>query len=248
MRTTLITRKEGWIPAAIVAGFAGTAATVVVLFLAYAVAASLAQYLGGVSAQWLNGLTRNPLTQAVQSAMAIAFLLHFTLGILWALCYSAIFEQRLSGPGWQRGMQFSLVPWVLSLVAFFPVVGVGFFGSSLNAGPLPALGNLILHLVYGGIVGLVYEHQDKTLSSAAEDSFSAVDLLANAGAERGTAIGIIAGGILGSVMGLLVGGLLTLVGSQAASPAVLTLVGAVAGVASGALVGSVAGLSTPARR
>ena len=63
-------------------------------------------------------------------------------------------------------MLFSIIPWFLSLVVFFPIVGAGFFGADLDAGPLPAIGNLILHLIYGAVLGSMYTVPDRSLADS----------------------------------------------------------------------------------
>lgn len=55
---------------------------------------------------------------------------------------------------------FSLIPWAFSLVVFLPLVGGGFLGLGLGAGPLPILGNLLLHAVYGVTLGSVLGLED----------------------------------------------------------------------------------------
>ena len=83
-------------------------------------------------------------------------------------------------------MLFSLVPWLLSLLVFFPAVGGGLFGADLDAGPLPAIGNLVLHLIYGAILGTVYCIPESAAST--EDDRRAAQL-----ENDGTALGLVVG-------------------------------------------------------
>ena len=93
-------------------------------------------------------------------------------------------------------MRFSLILWLLSLTIFLPLMGGGFFGMSTGAGPLPIVGNLILHLVYGAVLGTSY-------AEATEDWLddTEVDRLNAAAAERGAAGGILVGVVAGLIAG-----------------------------------------------
>ncbi len=44
-------------------------------------------------------------------------LLHFGFGATLALIYAALFARLLPGPGWARGALFSLLPWIIAIVA-----------------------------------------------------------------------------------------------------------------------------------
>lgn len=142
---------------AVLAGFTATGLMTVVLSLAYvgALAFGSPSPQASTLARWLWGLANNTITERTQTAVPIALGLHFTSGIALAVAY-AFAEPRLRGPGWLRGMMFSLIPWILSIGVFLPVAGGGLFGLRLGAGPLPILGNLILHLVYGATLGQLY--------------------------------------------------------------------------------------------
>lgn len=240
MERVLVSRRVGWISNAIIGGFVATVGTVVGLLVAYAVAIGLSQTVGGVVGSWFVGLTHNLITQAAQNAIATALILHFSVGLVWAVVYVAYFEPHLQGPGWRKGMEFSLVPWFLSLAVFFPLIGGGFFGLSLGAGPLPIVGNLVLHLLYGAILGEIYALGD--LRITADDWFSARDTAANAGAEHGVAVGVIAGGVVGAILAFFAGVILSASGSVLVPPWLLTLAGLGVGMFVGSLIGSFLGL------
>ena len=72
--------------------------------------------------------------------------------LLLALVYARYVEPRLSGASWWRDA-VRAHPWLLSLIIFLPLMGGGLLGMNIGAGPLPILGNLILHLVYGAVLG-----------------------------------------------------------------------------------------------
>jgi hypothetical protein len=218
--------------------------------LAYAVAALLAgaSALDGLGLAtlrgWLSALTINPVVDLARPNIYAAFALHLAAGLLWALLYTAVVEPRLSGPDWQRGLVFALLPWAWSVVVFFPLVGGGLFGMALGAGPLPVLGNLALHAVYGLVLGDLYGSLGSSLDAEPGPASSAQQtLLANAeqSAARGLVLGL-AFGMVVSMVGLLV---VQAAGDPAFTPSAalpVVLVVMVSGAAWGATLGSLAGL------
>jgi hypothetical protein len=224
---------------ALIAGLVGTVLASVVLLGAYGIASALAPAVGGVFGRWLAALTSNPATSLVQGALARAALLNVVIGLIWALVYAYLAEPRLPGAGWQRGALFALIPWFLSLVIFLPLVGGGVFGLALGAGPLPIIGNLIVHLVYGVSVGAVFAVGVEERAAGQADA-SAASLLANVSAERGLATGLVVCGIAGAVLSAL-GAVIAHGGSSTIWLA--ALVGGVFAATAGAVIGSFVGLS-----
>ncbi len=76
--------------------------------------------------------------------------------LFWSLVYAFAFQPRLRGPAALRGLQFSVIPWLCSMLVLFPLIGAGPFGVHLHAGPLPALGELARLAVFCTILGTLY--------------------------------------------------------------------------------------------
>jgi uncharacterized membrane protein YagU involved in acid resistance len=191
---------------------------------------------------WFWALTHNSVVDFTSGSPYLLVALHFCFGIAWAVVYAAWAEPRLTGPSWRRGLVFCLLPWVASLVVFLPLVGGGPLGLALGAGPLPIVGNLVLHLVYGGVLGELYSRAGR--SSLAELEELPEELVAQVAsmmrAERGAAIGL--GG--GTALGLLIGVLIGSVYSPQLVPTMgmaMPLACAIVGAALGALIGSLVG-------
>lgn len=225
--------ERPWLRAGVIAGFAATIVMTIVLVLGYVMADAFATEGGSTFADWLYGLTHNQLTDNTFELPLAAYSTNLLAGVIWALIYAALFERRLNGPGWWRGVQFSLLPWILSLVVFFPVMGVGFFGSELGAGPLPVIGNLILHLAYGAALGLVYAF------AVTPDTGRARDRLAGGWIDQGLAIGLAAGLMFGLIFGALAG---LFIDDSTYSSTEVILAGAISGVFGGAIIGPLVGL------
>jgi hypothetical protein len=197
---------------------------------------------------WLYNLTHNRLIDASTANVYEAAALYLAGGLIWAVVYAVVAEPRLSGPGWRRGVLFSLVPGILSVVVFLPLVGAGMLGMGLGAGPLPVIGNLLLHLGYGAILGHVYGPFGDLDADTLGRFAPASDRPWQVWSERMAARGVLVGLVLGSVLGIL-GAIVARLGPDGpllGQPvAALALSSAVLGATFGGVVGSFLGLSTP---
>jgi hypothetical protein len=238
----------GWLPRAIVSGLIAAVAMLLTFVLAYAAAYIIQQHTRiPLLSEWLYGLTHNGLTDLAGGNIYAVAGLHFLVALVWAGLYAYYAEPRLNGPGLVRGIQFSFLPWILSIVVLLPLTGGGLLGASLDAGPLPVLGNLVLHLVFGATLGALYGPLgDIPADSLARDA-SSDDLETTRRSELLTAEGILAGlafGLLASIVAIAL--------NTAPSVSVLGIphAGFVLGTtliagAFGGLLGSFAGLTPP---
>lgn len=84
----------------------------------------------------------------------VGWLLHFALGsLVWGTLF-AILRPAIPGSGLVKGLLFAVGAWILMMMLFLPLTGQGFFG--LNAGPVIPLMTLLLHLVYGAVLGITF--------------------------------------------------------------------------------------------
>lgn len=238
-------RKSDWLGRALIAGFIATAVMTMVLLVAFGIVVALGSDSPGspLVFRWLWALAHNVVTEHAQTALPAVVLLHFVFGINWAVLYAAFAEPHLPGPGWQRGLLFAPLPWLLSLLVFLPAVGGGMLGLGLGAGILPIVGNLVLHLVYGISLGYLYAPESDHVLVDQGAFVSVADIQVLSHEVHTMALGVIFGLGLGGLLGLIVQA--TIAPGQ--SVLVALLLGMVGGSVVGALVGSFAGLS-PQRR
>jgi len=244
---------------AILAGFAATLAMLFLFLVAYnlarllTAAPSLASPAVATPRIWLANLTHNRLIDAGLADVYAATAVYLAGGLLWAVVY-ALVEPRLtplSDHPSARGAVFGLVPGLLSLVVVLPLLGAGPFGLALGAGPLPTIGNLLLHLAYGAILGVIYgpfgDLDASTLRQPSSDEGAAL----TSSYERMAAMFLLVGLVIGALAGILLsvvdgdGPVAHLVGG---SYLALVLWGALLGGASGLLVGSFLGAGEPGPR
>ncbi len=249
--------RERWFSDAVIAGFVAIGASTAALFIAYALANGAADSQGNVLQRWLWQLTNNQVVAFSSGRPAYAVAIHVVLGIVWAIVYARLVDGNRSlgwwvghGPGWQRGMRFSLLPWLVSLLVLLPAAMVNMLDWALSAGPLVPVGNLVLHLIYGFALGQLYDSSSDTPDMAADLSYQAPGLQQSAVAhsEDFGAAGILVGALVGALVGIILALILPpslpnvdFGGWEAA----LAVGGLLAGGAVGGIIGSFAGLPQP---
>jgi membrane protein DedA with SNARE-associated domain len=79
------------------------------------------------------------------------------VGVLWGAAYGLLDARwpNSNASDWVRGVVFAMVPLTVSLVLVMPILGLGFLGVGAT-GPVALVGELIRHLTYGVLLGLMY--------------------------------------------------------------------------------------------
>lgn len=81
--------------------------------------------------------------------------LHFLIGtVAWGGLFALLADGIRLQAFWVKGVAFGLGAWALMMVIFMPLAGGGFLGLAL--GPGTPVAALVLHLVFGGLMGAVY--------------------------------------------------------------------------------------------
>jgi hypothetical protein len=223
-----------WLRPSLLSGFIATFAMTTGLAIGYGIASGAGSASGNTFERWMYNLAENRLTADISDRFLMVMVANLVFGLIWAVLYARFFVPMLGEPGWKTGVLFSLIPWALSVCVFFPLAGAGFLGMDLDAGPLPVLGNLLVHLVYGSVLGSMYAIDiESGLDGSSMDRHAAMT------SERGAAIGLAFGGILGAVGGWLVAGQF----ESLAGESVIALAGALSGGAVGTMLGSLIGMS-----
>jgi hypothetical protein len=245
--------RRHWFSDAVIAGFVATGSSTAALMLGYVIANGAGVQNGDLFRHWLWQLTHNEVVSFSRATPAIAIAAHVVLGLLWALVYARLVEPNRAvrwwignGPGWARGMRFALAPWLFSLFALLPLAAFNMLGLALSAGPLPPIGNLILHLIYGFTLGQLYDASSDAPATGEDLVYDEpLDRAAMEHSEDVGAAGILVGAIIGAAVGVGLAVVLppTLpnIDSEGWSIA-LAIGGILAGGSVGGIVGSFAGL------
>jgi hypothetical protein len=99
---------------------------------------------------------------------ALGWMMHFMMGVIFALVYAFLWSQRIGAATWLYGMLFGAVHWLIvgMIMVMIPMLHVGIRSGEVRApglymtgngaGMLAFVGGLMGHMVFGLVVALVY--------------------------------------------------------------------------------------------
>lgn len=85
---------------------------------------------------------------------AMAWVVHFMIGAIWGLLFALAYNVIPGRSALAKGMLFGAGAWLVMMVMVMPMAGAGFFG--MKMGLMAPMMTLVLHLVFGAVMGLVY--------------------------------------------------------------------------------------------
>lgn len=148
----------------ILAGFIASLALAILMLLKSAMGLmpefNVIAMLAGMAQDYL-GLPASPV---------LGWLGHFAIGaVLWGGLFAWLHQRTPGDPLWLRGTLFGLAAWVLMMVLFMPLAGAGFFAASLGFGVV--LLTLILHLIFGAVMGYAYQYEGRFIPTGEGDDY-----------------------------------------------------------------------------
>ncbi len=95
------------------------------------------------------------LSSMLSAAPAIGWTVHFIIGVLiWGLAFGAA-QKVLPGISVvTKGISFGIAAWFMMMLMVMPMAGAGLFG--LNMGMMAPLMTLMLHAIYGAVLGFAF--------------------------------------------------------------------------------------------
>lgn len=85
---------------------------------------------------------------------AVGWVAHFFIGaVIWGALYAWL-DAKLPGPHWLRGILFATGAWLLMMIVVMPMAGAGVFG--LQIGMMAPVATLVLHWIFGAVLGGLY--------------------------------------------------------------------------------------------
>lgn len=86
---------------------------------------------------------------------AAGMMMHFVNGsLIFPAIYTYLLFERLPGSPALRGAMWGTILWIVAQTVVMPMMGAGFFSSQMG-GMMAAVGSLVGHLIYGGLLGAV---------------------------------------------------------------------------------------------
>lgn len=130
----------------IVAGFAATFVLSVLMFM---------KGTTGLMPQ-LDVITMLSSMVGTPHAAGVGWLLHFLIGtIVWGTLFAWIAPSLPGGGDLVKGVIFGAGAWLLMMIAVMPMAGAGLF--AMNLGVMAPVMTLMLHLIFGAVLGFTYQ-------------------------------------------------------------------------------------------
>ena len=96
----------------------------------------------------------------------LAWAAHFMIGtIAWGGGFALLNDVIPGNSSLKKGIAFGVGAWLLMMIMVMPMAGAGFFGLSL--GIMAPMMTLVLHVIFGAVLGKVFELtlQDKLVAA-----------------------------------------------------------------------------------
>ena len=107
------------------------------------------------------------LANTMGAPIIIGWLAHFMVGEILAINFAAIFLRKThKSADFKSGALFGLIPWIVAQIMVMPMMSVmsgGSYAAGLFSGSVMiAMASLIGHLIYGAILGSIYNPETVT--------------------------------------------------------------------------------------
>lgn len=95
------------------------------------------------------------LSMMMGAPVIVGWLAHFMIGTLaWGGGFAILYEVIPGGSAVVKGIVFGVAAWLAMMIMVMPMAGAGVFG--MNFGILAPMMTLVLHIVFGAVLGGVY--------------------------------------------------------------------------------------------
>lgn len=85
---------------------------------------------------------------------------HFMIGTLaWGIGFALLYDMIPGSSAVAKGVVFGIAAWLGMMVMVMPMAGAGLFGMAM--GIMAPMMTLVLHVIFGAVLGAVYQAQAK---------------------------------------------------------------------------------------
>ena len=92
--------------------------------------------------------------------LVLGWVIHFMIGtIAWGGGFAIIYNFLPSNSSVIKGIIFGLLAWIAMMVVVMPMEGNGLFGLGLGIGILAPVMTMMLHVIFGAVMGFVFGKQ-----------------------------------------------------------------------------------------
>ena len=87
---------------------------------------------------------------------AMGWIAHFMIGAVYGLIFAGVFGTVDTGGAVLRGIGLGIVGWLVMMIVLMPMAGGGLFGLSMPSGMMVPVATLMLHVIFGAVLGATY--------------------------------------------------------------------------------------------
>ena len=144
---------------AMISGFVATAVLSVLMLLK-----SMMGVLPGLDViHMLTGMAHTMM--GMPDSPTVGWILHFMIGtVLWGIGFALLYKPLPGNGPVAKGLSFGVLAWLLMMLIPLPLAGAGLFG--MRMGMMAPVMTLVLHLVWGAVLGATYAELIRSAASA----------------------------------------------------------------------------------
>lgn len=86
-------------------------------------------------------------------SIALAWVVHFAIGAMYGAFFAVAYRVIPGSNALTKGLVLGTAAWLMMMLLVMPMAGAGLFG--MNMGLIAPMMTLVLHLVFGAVLGLV---------------------------------------------------------------------------------------------
>lgn len=95
------------------------------------------------------------LSSMLSTAPVVGWVIHLAIGtLIWGVAFAVILKALPGNSDVAKGISFGIAAWIMMMLVIMPMAGAGLFG--LNMGMMAPVMTLMLHAIYGAVLGFTY--------------------------------------------------------------------------------------------
>ena len=105
------------------------------------------------------------LARFTKTSPLVGWIMHFVTGLILAYGYVYYFRDEVDGPYPVRGLIYGVLPWVITLIMLFPMIGIKRDNVTSPSVGIFILSTMIAYLAFGLVLGAVAKpHAQKSVA------------------------------------------------------------------------------------